>query len=265
MNFNVENLNPEVLHIQLSSAIQEVAQAKKNLNLFLNRCAELENELAQYKQNQQLGQEKEIEELSEISKLRRAIEAVKHEKNEAVLKLKFLEEKIAVLQSIDSSLREQLKMSQEEAQFNLQRFNEIKHLKTQNLTREAQIRKQLNLINEKQSKFREFAVEMMSELSLAIQTNPNQNLLKITEFELSKVENQLKKTPTSDTQRKALEVQYDLLVEQRDFLFKITETSNKMWAQKLESLKLLLEHRSMEELPPLPPVSTVGAITEHEA
>ena len=82
--------------------------------------------------------------------------------------------------------------------------------------------------------------------------NPTQELLKLTEFELSKLEKELIKTPTSSPIRGNLELGVDDLLQQKKFLTTMIQESNQVWFQKLEKLTALANDFRLEPLPPLP-------------
>ena len=87
--------------------------------------------------------------------------------------------------------------------------------------------------------------------------NPTADLLKITEYELGRVEIEMKKTPTSSPSRRVLEENFEDLIQQRNFLRTVREASDREAQSKLTRLQDILSDERLDEIPPPPPVGEI--------
>jgi hypothetical protein len=85
--------------------------------------------------------------------------------------------------------------------------------------------------------------------------NPVQDLLKVTEYEMNKLEIELKKTPTSSPSRSSLENTMEQLIEQKNFLRSISDVSSGVFETKIARLREFARDFRIEEIPPLPPTN----------
>ncbi len=108
-----------------------------------------------------------------------------------------------------------------------------------------------------QTMVREALNEALVELETAMRMNPTADLLKITEYELGRVEIEMKKTPTSSPSRRVLEENFEDLIQQRNFLRTVREASDKEAQSKLTRLQDILSDERLDEIPPPPPVGEI--------
>ena len=108
-----------------------------------------------------------------------------------------------------------------------------------------------------QTLVRETLNEALVELETAMAMNPTADLLKITEYELGRVEIEMKKTPTSSPTRRILEENFEDLIQQRNFLRNVREASEQEAQAKLSRLQGILTDERLDEIPPPPPVGDI--------
>ncbi len=108
-----------------------------------------------------------------------------------------------------------------------------------------------------QTMVREALNEALIELETAMRMNPTADLLKITEYELGRVEIEMKKTPTSSPSRRVLEENFEDLIQQRNFLRTVREASDREAQSKLTRLQDILSDERLDEIPPPPPVGEI--------
>ena len=120
--------------------------------------------------------------------------------------------------------------------------------------REMQLKQYANSITEQKTEFVRQTKILADEVGTASKMHPLKDYLKMTEFELSRVEVQLKLTPTISSDRAKLESYFEKMVEQRDFLTKVVAESEKKFAEQAQKLLELIRSPKMAATPPPPPV-----------
>lgn len=119
--------------------------------------------------------------------------------------------------------------------------------------REMQLKHYANSITEQKSEFVRQTKMLAEEVLVAAKMHPLRDFLKMTEFELSRVEVQLKLTPSISSDRAKLEAYFEKMIEQRDFLKKVVEESEKNFADQAQQLLDLIRSPKMSATPPPPP------------
>ena len=120
--------------------------------------------------------------------------------------------------------------------------------------REIKIEKYSEALRNCQTGVKSLMQGLESDLLMAVNLNPASNLLKMTEFELEKTEIELKKTPTSSTDRKMKEQIFDELIQQRNFLRSVIQSSQSELKAKIQILKEAMNDPVLQDLPPMPPL-----------
>lgn len=110
-------------------------------------------------------------------------------------------------------------------------------------------------INRSKRDLREQGYRLIQELKLNRQTSPLSEFLKVTNREVSRVEVQLKRTPTSSADRSRLEQCLTDLVEQRDFLKESLEKSSQDIDAKIRRLSEIIGGENLAMTPPPPPAT----------
>ena len=96
-------------------------------------------------------------------------------------------------------------------------------------------------LSSEKAEVRKFSKILAEEIQSAMAVHPLHDYLRMTEFELSKTELQLKKTPSSHPERPRLETSMVGLLEQRDFLQSIIVSSQRQ-LQEQASAVLRISH-----------------------
>ena len=122
------------------------------------------------------------------------------------------------------------------------------------LKKESRLEGYARRLRSGQALVRETLQEALVELETAFQMNPTSDLLKITEYELGRVEIEMKKTPTSSPSRRVLEENFEDLIQQRNFLRNIREVGEKETQIKMARLQEILSDERLDDIPPPPPV-----------
>lgn len=125
------------------------------------------------------------------------------------------------------------------------------------LKKESRLEGYARRLRSGQALVRETLNEALVELETAFQMNPTSDLLKITEYELGRVEIEMKKTPTSSPSRRVLEENFEDLIQQRNFLRNIREVGEKETQTKLARLQEILSDERLDDIPPPPPVGEI--------
>ena len=118
---------------------------------------------------------------------------------------------------------------------------------------EARLRNYIANMETEKSQIKRITSELGEEIQAAQVMNPLKDYLSLTEFELSKIELQLKKTPTLSQDRPKLEACLTKLMEQREFLRATLQASQEQLHERAAALKRLTQDTSLELAPPLPP------------
>jgi chromosome segregation ATPase len=130
---------------------------------------------------------------------------------------------------------------------------------TQLTVRESQLRNYSTALTKEKSEVLQFSKQIAAEIEMISRTHPLRDYLKVTEFELSKVEVQLKTMPTLAPERKRLEAAINQLVEQREFLRSILAGAEKHFEQQVKNLEKLHQVAKMAPVPPPPPAKVEAA------
>lgn len=120
--------------------------------------------------------------------------------------------------------------------------------------REMQLKQYANSITDQKAEFIRQTKLLAEEINSASKIHPLKDYLKMTEFELSRAEVQLKLTPTISSDRAKLESYFEKMVEQRNFLEKIVEESERKFASQAQQLLDLIRSPKMASTPPPPPI-----------
>ncbi len=130
---------------------------------------------------------------------------------------------------------------------------------TQLSARESQLRSYSTALTKEKSEVLHFSKQIAAEIEMISRTHPLRDYLKVTEFELSKVEVQLKTMPTMAPERTRLEAAINQLVEQREFLRSILAGAEKHFEQQVKNLEKLHQGAKMAPVPPPPPAKVEAA------
>lgn len=138
-----------------------------------------------------------------------------------------------------------------------ERYNEMqakfKAMNEQTENRERQYRFYLENLNRSKRDLREQGMRFIQELRAAKQMSPLHDFLKVTQREVSRVEIQLKRTPTVSSDRSRLEQCLTELIEQRDFLAESLEKTTQDIDKKIARLSEIIGGDTMAMTPPPPP------------
>jgi hypothetical protein len=118
---------------------------------------------------------------------------------------------------------------------------------------EERLRVYAESLTAEKAEIRAIATQLTEQLRTARGANPLKDYLTVTEFEISKVELQLKKTPMASSDRPALEGCLENLVVQRDFLRSVVEASRRQLDQQAEALMSITRDEALQAVPPPPP------------
>jgi chromosome segregation ATPase len=119
--------------------------------------------------------------------------------------------------------------------------------------RDNGLRKYASDLNQRQARVLEAAMKLAGELRDSSQLNPLQDYLKVTEFELVRVETQLRKLSDSSAERPRLEQTYDKLAEQKKFLLDMLGRSRVSISEQALRVLQICEALRQEQAPPPPP------------
>lgn len=119
--------------------------------------------------------------------------------------------------------------------------------------REHQLRHYAVAVTEQKAELVRQTKLLADEIQMAAKMHPLKDYLKVTEFELSKVDVQLKLTPTLSVDRARLEACVKQMSEQRDFLKNVVEASTKRLEEQAASIMALVKSPKLIATPPLPP------------
>jgi chromosome segregation ATPase len=126
-------------------------------------------------------------------------------------------------------------------------------LSTQLGIRGNQLRIYSNNLNKEKTDIEKMGKQLVQEIRLLSATHPLKDYLAATEFELSKIELQLKTTPTLSADRIKLEECLLQLIEQRDFLKTVLAGAQKQFERQANGLEKLLSRDVLSPVPPPPP------------
>ncbi|MBN8536588.1 MAG: HalX domain-containing protein [Deltaproteobacteria bacterium] len=109
--------------------------------------------------------------------------------------------------------------------------------------------------NQEKSKYQKIVSQLAREIQQAITLHPLNDYLSVTEKEISRLEWELKITPTLSGNRKSLETSIGMLIEQRDHLALLIRKSENLLQSKSSSLERILNSGILSETPPMPPLA----------
>lgn len=119
--------------------------------------------------------------------------------------------------------------------------------------REVQLRHYASSVAKEKNEIVQCARQLADEVRSARTLSPLKDYLSLTEFEMSKTELQLKKTPTISLERARLESVLTQLHEQREFLKKSISKSRTQLDEQAANLLKIARSLKAGTIPPLPP------------
>jgi hypothetical protein len=119
--------------------------------------------------------------------------------------------------------------------------------------REHQLRHYATAVTEQKAELIRQTKLLAEEIQMAGKMHPLKDYLQLTEFELSKVDVQLRMTPTLSMDRPRLEACVKQMAEQRDFLRNVVQASTKRLDEQAASILALVKSPKLAATPPLPP------------
>lgn len=256
---------------QLSSRIQELSAEILSLQMANQKEAQLASEL-QSKNIEMAAvidsKEHEIEKMA--ATMTTAIEDKNRELQQMTMKMKdwenvkmdlaLKEKELEYNRKETLSIENDRQMLQSEVQILQQKIQDISvttassQEELEKVERQArQLQFYSENLNQEKALVTQAAKQLVHELNLAKQNNPLRDYYLATQRELSKVEIQLKKTPTISYERGYLENYLTSLVEQRDFLKSVIENSQRQVDKQTQSLMRIVQSERMLPIPPSPP------------
>lgn len=196
--------------------------------------------------------------------LKNAHESAKH----AMIETEDVKRRVATEASLKVKAVEQVRQNEIEVANLMAKIREMEETGVARLAKErAELEKQAQRLELREQQLRHYAQtvqderaevvrctqQLAGEIHAARSMNPLEDYLKLTEFELSKIELQLKKTPTLSSERPKLEKFLGQMTEQRDFLLQVIEQSKANLDQQSKKLAKIVEAARLSPLPPLPP------------
>ncbi|MDR3608227.1 MAG: hypothetical protein P4M08_12725 [Oligoflexia bacterium] len=116
-------------------------------------------------------------------------------------------------------------------------------------------------LNRDKRAVRLLARQLAEEIRAGQAIHPLNDYLALTEFELAKIELQLKKTPTAAPERTRLEESLTELIAQRDFLKPIIEASRNEAEKQAAALAKIIQNEALAPTPPVPPKAPSASTT----
>jgi hypothetical protein len=108
-------------------------------------------------------------------------------------------------------------------------------------------------LNRDKQAVRSLARQLMDEVQAGQASHPLTDYLALTEYELSRVEIQLKKTPTIAADRAKLEQCLTEMIQQRDFLKSVISASREHAEKQAAALLKIFTNAQLAPTPPAPP------------
>jgi predicted RNase H-like nuclease (RuvC/YqgF family) len=124
-------------------------------------------------------------------------------------------------------------------------------------SQEERLRNYAQALSQEKHCVRQFARQLAEQIEMARNLPPLKDYLSLTEFELSKLELQLKKTPTSSPARPELEQGLSQLIQQRDFLRSVIDASRADIERQAAVIIKIAKEETLVPCPPLPPKKRV--------
>lgn len=122
--------------------------------------------------------------------------------------------------------------------------------------REIQLTNYGKTLNQQKNEIKKYCDSLAREIRQTTTFHPLKDYLAFTEYELVKSEQQLKSTPIISKDRPALELTFNQLLEQREFLKSLISSSQKQMDAQAAQIQSLLQEKRLAEMPPLPPTLT---------
>ncbi len=119
--------------------------------------------------------------------------------------------------------------------------------------RESQLRQYAATLAENKAAFGKQLTALSEEIQMALKAHPLKDYLALTEFELSKLEVQLKTTPMIAPERKQLEGFFKQMIDQRDFLKTVVTESQRRFEAHARTVLTMLEDPRLSQIPPVRP------------
>lgn len=186
----------------------------------------------------------------EISNLTQKIEAQHEEQNQ------ILKQKNEIAWELDHLRLNERKWKSEVEDLN----RTVQDLQSKLGTRQAddeirnrQYRFYIDNLNRNKKELRDQCLKLVQELKATAKMNPMRDLLTATGREISRVELQLKRTPTISADRSRLEQGLAELIEQRDFLTQALESSTSEMREKIQRISEIIDGDVTTMAPPPPP------------
>ncbi len=209
-----------------------------------------QNELmANFRVLSQQFQEAQQKHAEEIANLSGELKALRPRADEAVRQLEQMrkERDIAI---------EQLKVETTKARQTAQikeNHSDIEQMKLQLQQREMQLRQYAANVSEEKAEVQTRAKHLADEIRAASSLAPLRDYLSVTEFELKKLETQLRTTPAISIDRPRIEASFKQMVDQREFLKSaIASSEAQLEAQAAQLLKIARPEK-LSPVPPPPP------------
>jgi chromosome segregation ATPase len=133
---------------------------------------------------------------------------------------------------------------------------ELERLNAALQQREYQLRQYAASVSDEKSEVLRRAKHLADEIRAASTLAPLKDYLALTEFELSKVEMQLRKTPVISIERPRLEASFNQMIEQRDFLKGAIANSQAQLDRQAAQLMKIAKPEKLSPIPPMPPRKT---------
>jgi chromosome segregation ATPase len=118
--------------------------------------------------------------------------------------------------------------------------------------REKQVDHYYDFVKQEKTKYQKVLQQLARQIHYAVTLHPLQDYLVVTEKELSRIECELKKTPSISPHRKQMEAMVDQFVQQRDLIRDLILKSEKSLSQQTESLERLARGVLATATPPPP-------------
>lgn len=120
-------------------------------------------------------------------------------------------------------------------------------------SREKRLRIYAASLSKEKAEVQQCAKELASEIEAATTIHPLKDFLAATEYEISKLELTLRKTPNLAPERPQLEKVFAQMLEQRDFLTSVIQASQKQLERQAEAVLKIIQEGKLQASPPLPP------------
>ncbi len=159
-------------------------------------------------------------------------------------------------QEATSKEMEELRKSLETQSTELETREKLVNSKSTQLNRqEEKLRRYSITLNQSKIQLKELSIQLAKEIENAQTLHPLKDYLSITEFELSNLEAQLIKTPTSSPERPTLESYATQMIDQRNFLRSLLDNSEKQLQLQASTLEKITHPEKLVSCPPPPPFS----------